>query len=75
MFFFELREGDDDIFSDLIVAREEEMDSEEFFELAIDPYPRAPDAALDNELAFEEPDDSENGDNPFARLAALRDKL
>ena len=33
MFFFELREGDDDIFSDLIVAREEEMDSEEFFEL------------------------------------------
>jgi hypothetical protein len=33
VYFFELREGDNDIFSDLIVAREEEMDPEEFFEL------------------------------------------
>jgi hypothetical protein len=33
VFFFELREGDDDIFSDLILVREEEMDPEEFFEL------------------------------------------
>jgi len=33
VFFFELREGDDDIFSDLIVAREEEMDPEDFLEL------------------------------------------
>lgn len=33
MFFFELREGDDDIFADLLLAREEEMDAEEFFEL------------------------------------------
>lgn len=33
MFFFELREGDDDIFADLILAREEEMDPEFFFDL------------------------------------------
>jgi hypothetical protein len=33
VFFFELREGDDDIFSDLIVAREEEMDPEDFLGL------------------------------------------
>lgn len=49
--------------------------AEEFFELAIDPYPRAPDAMLDDSAASDEQDDSENGDNPFARLAALRDKL
>ena len=33
MYFFELREGDNDIFSDLIVVREEPMQPEEFFEL------------------------------------------
>jgi len=33
VFFFELREGDDDIFADLLLVREEEMDPEEFFEL------------------------------------------
>jgi hypothetical protein len=33
VFFFELREGDDDIFADLLLVREEEMDSETFFEL------------------------------------------
>ena len=33
MFFFELREGDDDIFADLLLVREEEMDADEFFEL------------------------------------------
>ena len=33
MFFFELREGDDDIFADLLLVREEEMDPESFFEL------------------------------------------
>lgn len=33
MFFFELREGDDDIFADLLLGREEEMDPEDFFEL------------------------------------------
>ncbi|MGD0861603.1 MAG: hypothetical protein ABSA21_02445 [Candidatus Limnocylindrales bacterium] len=33
MFFYELREGDDDIFADVLLAREEEMDPESFFEL------------------------------------------
>jgi len=33
VFFYELREGDEDIFSDLLLAREEEMDADEFFEL------------------------------------------
>jgi hypothetical protein len=33
VFFYELREGDDDIFADVLLAREEEMDAESFFEL------------------------------------------
>jgi hypothetical protein len=33
MFFYELREGDHDIFADLLLAREEEMDPESFFDL------------------------------------------
>jgi hypothetical protein len=33
VFFFELREGDDNIFADLVLVREEEMDPETFFEL------------------------------------------
>ena len=33
MFFFELREGDGDIFADMILAREEEMDPETFFDI------------------------------------------
>ena len=33
MHFYELHEGDDDVFADLLLAREEEMDAEEFFEL------------------------------------------
>jgi hypothetical protein len=33
VFFYELREGDDDIFADLLLVREDEMDPEEFFEL------------------------------------------
>ena len=31
MHFYELHEGDADLFSDLLLAREEEMDPEEFF--------------------------------------------
>jgi hypothetical protein len=31
--FYELREGDDDIFADVLLIREEEMDAEAFFEL------------------------------------------
>lgn len=33
MFFYELREGDGDIFADLLLGREEEMDPESFFDL------------------------------------------
>jgi hypothetical protein len=33
MHFYELHEGDDDVFADLLLAREDEMDPEEFFEL------------------------------------------
>ena len=33
MYFYELHEGDDDLFSDLLLAREDEMEPEDFFEL------------------------------------------
>jgi hypothetical protein len=33
MHFYELHEGDDDVFADILLAREEEMEAEEFFEL------------------------------------------
>lgn len=33
MFFYELREGDDDIFADILLVSEEEMDADDFFEL------------------------------------------
>jgi len=33
VFFYELHEGDEEIYSDVIVASESEMDPEEFFEL------------------------------------------
>jgi hypothetical protein len=31
--FYELHEGDDDVFADLLLAREEELEPEDFFEL------------------------------------------
>jgi hypothetical protein len=33
VYFYELREGDDDIFADVLMVREDEMSSESFFEL------------------------------------------
>ena len=33
MFFFELHEGDDDVFSDLLLVSDEEMEPEDFYEL------------------------------------------
>ncbi len=33
MHFYELHEGDEDVFADLLIAREEEMDPEEFFDI------------------------------------------
>ena len=33
MHFYELHEGDDDVFADMLLAREEEMEPEEFFDV------------------------------------------
>jgi hypothetical protein len=33
MHFYELHEGDDDVFADLLLAREEEMEPEDFFDV------------------------------------------
>jgi hypothetical protein len=33
MHFYELHEGDDDVFADLLLVRDEEMDPEEFFDV------------------------------------------
>ena len=33
MHFYELHEGDDDVLADILLAREEEMDPEEFFDV------------------------------------------
>jgi hypothetical protein len=33
VFFYELHEGDEEIFSDILLARDDEMDPDEFFEL------------------------------------------
>ena len=33
MHFYELHEGDGDVFADMLLAREEEMDPEEFFDV------------------------------------------
>ncbi len=50
MFFFELREGDDDIFADLLLVREEEMDPDEFFELVQSIRRRVQDSYRQNTL-------------------------
>jgi predicted ATPase len=42
--YYELHEGDDNVFSDLILAREEEMDAEDFFSLVQDIRRRVQDA-------------------------------
>ena len=33
MFFYELHEGDEEVFSDVLLVRDDEMDPDEFFEL------------------------------------------
>ena len=33
MHFYELHEGDDDVFADMLLAREDEMEPEEFFDV------------------------------------------
>ncbi|MCI5077099.1 DUF177 domain-containing protein [Oricola sp.] len=50
--------------------------AEEFFELAIDPYPRAPGAAMEEGTASQaDGSEDEASESPFSGLAALRDKL
>ena len=33
MYFYELHEGDEEVFSDVLLARDDEMDADDFFEL------------------------------------------
>lgn len=47
---------------------------QEFFALAIDPFPRAPDAPAANHIEDDGADDNRKA-NPFATLASLKDKL
>lgn len=49
--------------------------AEEFFELAIDPYPRKEGVELPPEAAPSDEPESDARENPFAKLSALRDKL
>jgi hypothetical protein len=50
VYFYELHEGDDEIFSDVLLARETEMDPEEFFELVQSIRRRVQDAYEDDTL-------------------------
>ncbi len=50
MHFYELHEGDDDIFADLLLAREEEMDAEDFFDLVQSIRRRVQDTHVSNTL-------------------------
>jgi hypothetical protein len=50
VYFYELHEGDEEIFSDVLLARETEMDPEEFFELVQSVRRRVQDAYEDDTL-------------------------
>jgi len=50
MHFYELHEGDDDIFADLLLAREEEMEPEDFFDLVQSIRRRIQDTHVSNTL-------------------------
>jgi hypothetical protein len=50
MHFYELHEGDNDVFADLLLAREEEMDPEEFFDLVQSIRRRIQDTHVSNTL-------------------------
>ncbi|MCJ7711669.1 MAG: hypothetical protein MUQ32_12665 [Chloroflexi bacterium] len=50
MHFYELHEGDNDIFADLLLAREEEMDAEDFFDLVQSIRRRVQDTHVSNTL-------------------------
>lgn len=50
MFFYELHEGDDDVFSDLLLVSDEEMDPEDFYELVQSIRERVQDTHEDDTL-------------------------
>ena len=50
MFFFELHEGDDEVFSDLLLVTDEEMEPEDFFELVQSVRERVQDTFEDDTL-------------------------
>ena len=50
MFFYELHEGDEDVFSDVLLARDDEMDPDEFFELVESVRRQVQDTYVDDTL-------------------------
>jgi hypothetical protein len=50
MYYYELHEGDDDLFHDILLARDEEIDPEEFFELVQTARRRVQDTFEDDTL-------------------------
>lgn len=50
LFFYELHEGDDDVFSDLLLVSDEEMDPEDFYELVQSIRERVQDTHEDDTL-------------------------
>ena len=50
MHFYELHEGDEDVFSDVLLVRDEEMDPDEFFELVQSVRRRIQDSYEDDTL-------------------------
>jgi hypothetical protein len=50
VFFYELHEGDDDVFTDLLLVSDEEMDPEDFYELVQSVRERVQDTYEDDTL-------------------------
>jgi hypothetical protein len=50
VFFYELHEGDDDVFTDLLLVSDEEMDPEDFYELVQSIRERVQDTYEDDTL-------------------------
>ena len=50
MYFYELHEGDEDVFSDVLLARDDEMDPDEFFELVESVRRQVQDTYVDDTL-------------------------
>ena len=50
MYFYELHEGDEDVFSDVLLVRDDEMDPDEFFELVESVRRRVQDTYEDDTL-------------------------